>query len=281
MTKKVAIESIRIDGGTQMRERINTDAVEDYADAYRNDAKMPPLDVFFDGKEYWLGNGFHRYHAARKVGWSEIDCTIHKGTLREAILFAAGCNETNGLRRTPADKHAAVTSLLNDPEWVVNADNWIAKAAKVSITLVRDCRKKHVIADSPAFTSKSSAKSPEKRKGQDGKTYPAKYKSKKDKAAALHVPPIDADQPPKKPQLAVQDIGVTVGNHRAEVLIESGAVEVVDKYAGDRQFARMVGELAAAGRKITMNAIDKATAIHVLNKLANETAEAIEEAEAK
>lgn len=279
MTKKVAIESIRIDGGTQMRERINTDAVADYAEAYSNNAKMPPLDVFFDGKEYWLGNGFHRYHAVRKIGWKEVDCTIHKGTLREAILFAAGCNETNGLRRSNADKHAAVTALLNDPEWVQNSLEWIADAAKVSVTLVRDLKQKHV-AQFATLTNKSSAKSPERLKGRDGKTRPAKYKTRKEKAAALHVPPIDADEPPKKFQVAAQDVGVTIGHNRAHAMVSGGEAEYVDKYAGDRQFARMVAELAEAGRKITMNAIDKANAIYVLNKLANEVAEAIEEAEA-
>lgn len=277
----VKIESIRIDGGTQMRERIHTDTVDDYAESYKDGAKMPPLDVFFDGKEYWLGNGFHRYHAVRKIGWKEVDCFIHKGTLREAILFAAGCNDSNGLRRSPADKHAAVTTLLNDPEWVTKSDIWIAEVAKVSQWLVAECRKKHTLASKPpklpGSQTGTSAKSAERRTGRDGKKYPAKHKTTK--KLDLHVAPIDADEPPKKLKIAVQDIGATVGNHRAKALIDSG-VEVVDKYADDRRFARMLAELVEAGRKMTMNAIDKASVIYALNKIANESAEAVEEAEA-
>jgi predicted nucleic acid-binding protein len=58
----IPLESIRIDGGTQIRLEIRTDVVQEYAELI---AKLPPITVFFDGSTYWLADGFHRYHAAR------------------------------------------------------------------------------------------------------------------------------------------------------------------------------------------------------------------------
>jgi len=270
------IESIRIDGGTQMRERIHTDTVDDYAESYSDGANMPPLDVFFDGKEHWLGNGFHRYHAVRKIGRKEVECFIHKGTLREAILFAAGCNDTNGLRRSPADKHAAVTKLLNDPEWVKRSDIWIAETTRVSRDLVASCRKRHTLEKLPkvpACGSATSVKSAERRTGRDGKKYPSKRKSKKEIAEALRVPPIDADEPPvRKTELAATSSKpVTVSREK----------DYGDFFDEEHEWVRIIADLVARMRKRHSKAnIDKGRYVHELNTMANEIAEAIDEAEA-
>lgn len=276
MSKKVAVESIRIDGGTQMRERINTDAVDDYAEAYTEGAKMPPLDVFFDGKEFWLANGFHRYHAVRKIGMIEADCIVHKGTLRDAILFAASSNETNGLRRTRADKRTAVTILLHDPEWVQCADNWISDVAKVSRTLVRDCRKQ-VCLDSPTCTNTSSAKTAERRVGKDGKKRPAKSKARK--KMELHVPPID-EAPARKIEIPFQDVGKQIGHNRTEALLQSGCAVLVDKFSDEREWVRTLHDLVAAMRKKqTKLDYDKGAVVHTLTTVANDISEAILSAE--
>ena len=58
--KTLPMDVIRIDGGTQSRVKIRTDVVDDYAEHMANGAVFPPGVAFFDGKEYWLADGFHR-----------------------------------------------------------------------------------------------------------------------------------------------------------------------------------------------------------------------------
>jgi hypothetical protein len=104
----IKLDSIRIDGETQPREAIDTEVVTQYAEAAQGGANFPPLVVFADGKDYWLADGFHRYHAFRQVGSIGADCEVRKGTRVDALRFALGANATHGLRRTRADLARAI-----------------------------------------------------------------------------------------------------------------------------------------------------------------------------
>lgn len=142
-TKKqtLSLEKIRIDGGTQPRAAIREDVVDDYAEFIREGGKFrDDVDVFFDGKQYILADGFHRYHSYRKEGRKKIPVRIHKGTLSEAQLFAVGANESHGLRRTAEDKHEAVKILLSNPDWYRRSDKWAADTCHVSNHLVAKIR---------------------------------------------------------------------------------------------------------------------------------------------
>lgn len=132
------LDQIRTDGGTQIRESIDTERVGEYREAMEEGSKFPPVDVHFDGDQYWLSNGFHRYFAARRAGFNDIEVKVHKGTLEDAILFAAGANATHGLPRTNADKRRAVLAVLElRPQW---SDNAIAKQCGVSHPTVASVR---------------------------------------------------------------------------------------------------------------------------------------------
>lgn len=131
MTTVVALDSIRVDGGTQLRAALNEDTIERYTDAVDS---LPPVDVFYDGSEYWLGDGFHRLEAHRRAGHVEVACTVHPGQRRDAVLFAAGANaehDSAGLARTNADKRRAVEALFGDEEWSTWSDVAISKQAGV------------------------------------------------------------------------------------------------------------------------------------------------------
>lgn len=138
--KDVLIESIRIDGGTQPRAEINLAVVADYAESLEQGEDLPPVDLFYDGSEYWLADGFHRYHAARKVRMADIPATVHVGTQRDAVLFSVGANASHGLRRSNDDKRRAVLTLLNDPEWSQWSAREIAKKCNVHHSTVSDLR---------------------------------------------------------------------------------------------------------------------------------------------
>lgn len=134
------LTQIRIDGGTQPRASINESVVSEYAEALTDGAKLPAVVVFHDGADYWLADGFHRYHANRKIGALDIDAEIKPGTKRDAVLYSVGANHAHGLRRSNEDKRNAVLTLLRDDEWMAWSDNKIAKACAVDHKTVASVR---------------------------------------------------------------------------------------------------------------------------------------------
>jgi len=138
---KVSIDSIRIDGGTQTRELINESAVIQYAEDILHGSIFPPIEIFDDGVNKWLVDGFHRLFAHKRAGITEIEVNVHQGTQRDAQFYALGVNDAHGLQRTNADKRKAVMIALNDLEWQDYSDVKLGKTCKVSPTFVAKCKK--------------------------------------------------------------------------------------------------------------------------------------------
>mgnify|MGYP003848406485 FL=1 len=61
MIKSVNIKAIRIDGGTQSREKLDQVVVSEYAELFKEGVEFPPISVVHDGTEYYLADGFHRW----------------------------------------------------------------------------------------------------------------------------------------------------------------------------------------------------------------------------
>lgn len=140
--KTINIKTINIGTGElQSRAEINNEIVTEYAEAIKAGTVFPPIVVFNDGANSWLADGFHRFHAHNQAGLTSIAADVRQGTARDAILFSLGANGAHGLNRTNADKRKAVTTMLNDAEWVKWSDNAIAKACAVGYSLVSDVRK--------------------------------------------------------------------------------------------------------------------------------------------
>jgi uncharacterized ParB-like nuclease family protein len=176
-TRFIDLSKIRIDGGTQMRAAIDVEHVGDLARAIERGEKLPPVKVFNDGTDCWLARGFHRYHAHKKAGRAKIEAEVIDGTVRDAILDAAGDNaEHNALKRTNADKRKAVETLLNDAEWSANSDRWIAETVKVSHTAVAAVR-----AGMAKLPSENGDAAPKTRKvkTKDGRTRTVKPRAAK------------------------------------------------------------------------------------------------------
>lgn len=115
--KQINLHTIRTDGGTQSRISLNQDVVNEYAELMQEGIKFPPLEVYHDGSDYWLVDGFHRYFAHKKIGSSLVEIEVTAGTLREAQLKSKAVNHDHGLRRTNADIHKAIKDMLLDKEW--------------------------------------------------------------------------------------------------------------------------------------------------------------------
>jgi ParB-like nuclease domain len=121
-TVMVPLARIPTDEGAQTRVKVRTAVVRDYAAAMigqlaEGGLRFPPVILFTDGQNYWLGDGFHRILAAGKAGLTEIAAEVRPGTQRDALLFGICANSAHGLPRTQADKRKAAALLLADAEW--------------------------------------------------------------------------------------------------------------------------------------------------------------------
>ena len=101
------INDIVIDAKTQMRE-ISEDVVIDYTEKLLDGVKLPPIEVFTDGKTTWLVDGFQRLLAHQRAKLVYIEAVVHKGTLRDAQFYSLGVNDKHGKPRTIQDKTNAV-----------------------------------------------------------------------------------------------------------------------------------------------------------------------------
>ena len=134
--KALNLSAIIIDKGTQSRAAISEDTVSDYAEAMQAGDQFPAITVFFDGVDYYLADGFHRLHAAKRLHKASIQADVRTGTLRDAILYSLGANRDHGLRRSNADKRKCVQTLLEDFEWGELSVNEMARICGVSPQLV-------------------------------------------------------------------------------------------------------------------------------------------------
>lgn len=151
---RLPIDAITLHASTQARVELNLDTVAEYAAVFAAGGTLPDPVVFFDGSQYWLGDGHHTIHGARKAGKTQVVVDLRQGTLRDAILYAVGANATHGLRRSPADKRKAVGLLLADPEWAAWSNRNVARACRVSEEFVARCR-----SDYPAMDSEPAPES--------------------------------------------------------------------------------------------------------------------------
>jgi hypothetical protein len=157
-------DKIRQDGGTQPRGEILIAIIDDYAEQMLAGAEFPPVVVFFDGRDYWLADGFHRARAWHKAFPTKpLVCDVHQGTQAEAKWYSYGANQTHGLRRTNEDKQRAVKAALQHPQGASKSDRQIAEHVGVHHDTVGRHRKE-------LQASTVGIRQSPKRQGKDGRT---------------------------------------------------------------------------------------------------------------
>jgi transposase len=134
--KTLNLLNIRIDGGTQAREELNQEAVADYAEKMRDGEVFPPVSVFFDGSEYWLVDGFHRYFATKSNGKTSIDAEVENGTLKEAVRASWKANGKRGLNLNSADTKKIMLAMFADEVTKTWSNRQIAEYVGVSHSTV-------------------------------------------------------------------------------------------------------------------------------------------------
>ena len=132
MSELLDLTKLRLDGGTQSRAITDADTVMKYAYDMEHGQVFPPVVVFHDGITHWLADGFQRYYAAQALQWDRILADIRQGDQRDAILYSCGANAAHGLPRTNDDKRRAVRKLLEDQDWSMESDEWIAEKCHVT-----------------------------------------------------------------------------------------------------------------------------------------------------
>lgn len=128
----LAIAAIRTDGGTQPRDHTNEAVVERYAEAMASGLwdfarSAAPITVFFDGTDYWLGDGYHRIAAAKTAALTEVAVEVRPGTVRDAKWFSFGVNAEHGYARDKNDVARILKAIFADAEWRAIPINQIAK----------------------------------------------------------------------------------------------------------------------------------------------------------
>lgn len=176
---KVKISEIKIDGGTQGRDVIDQEVVQNYVECMRAGDKFPSLTTVYDGTCYWLVDGFHRYFAAMQMGLKEVGVEFTTGTQLDAQVLSFGVNATHGLRRSAATKRKVVEMALQHilTKTMINAE--IAKICAVSSSFVASVRspeakqkqdeakKRHIVKKAEEFSGEASQTSQTSETGPD------------------------------------------------------------------------------------------------------------------
>ncbi len=133
---QLRIDQIRMDGGTQPRARLSIATIDEYAQAMMDGMIFPPVEVYHDGIEYWLADGFHRVQAALKADMTVIEATVTQGTVADAQWHSFSANKAHGLQRTNEDKEQAVRAALRHAKAAGLSDREIARHLGVHGTTV-------------------------------------------------------------------------------------------------------------------------------------------------
>lgn len=145
--KSLKLDLIVTTAGTQIRASINSDAVDQYAEAMLDSTnEFPAVVVFHDGNEYILADGFHRVMAASRNGFKDILADVRKGSKSDALKYALGANATHGIPRTNRDKRRCVELAL--AEWPKISDREIARICAVSNQFASNMRSELSTVDS-------------------------------------------------------------------------------------------------------------------------------------
>lgn len=253
--QNIKIAQIRTDGGTQPRAALNEATVAEYAESITEGAKMPPISVYHDGADYWLADGFHRFHAHRKIGASDINAEVHQGTKRDAILHSVGANAAHGLRRTNEDKRKAVLTLLEDSEWSQWSDREISRQCGVGNKFVGDVRRSICVpnTDTPPATRlvERGGKTYEQKTVNIGKKSPVGHDTPtRNPTRTLEAMPLQEDQVGESDELAEAHHTIIDLAAENERLLDRLAVQQMDASEAEKQHA--AGTIADLRRKVSL-----------------------------
>jgi hypothetical protein len=173
-TKAVDINDIVLDERCQPRAVLNPEAVQEYADIYKEgEVDLPALEVVRVNKQYVLIDGFHRLAGARQADLGFVRITvIEECDIGQALWLASAVNQGHGVRRTNEDKRQAVTLAINSDIGEEQSSRDIGAHVGVSKSFVSNVRAELEVAT--VATEKTEPEPPES-PHDDDKTDPDMY----------------------------------------------------------------------------------------------------------
>lgn len=137
---KVKLCDLKLNAHYRTREELDDQTVEDYALAMSRGDMFPPLDVYCNGIDDFITDGWHRYEAAKMTKATEIEVIRSTFAEHELRRSQAKQNCDHGRRRTNEDKRRVVRWLLLIDDIVRMTDSSIAGMAKVDHKTVSKIR---------------------------------------------------------------------------------------------------------------------------------------------
>jgi len=134
MTERLTLRvaEITLDPRLQLREKVDAEAVEAYAEVYLEGKSLPPVLVYQEDQRFWLVDGYHRVAAKVKASQDSIECEVTPGSFQEAFQRALEVNQDHGVRRTNGDKRRVVSRALENEVTKNWSDRLIAQKCGVS-----------------------------------------------------------------------------------------------------------------------------------------------------
>jgi hypothetical protein len=227
--RKVKLSQVRIDGGTQGRVEIDQQHAYQMVEMMKEGYEFDPMDTNFDGVDYWMVDGFHRYHAYTLMGIKEVEIKYIPGTLDEAIIRSYGVNSRHGKTRTSADRQKIVESALANPLLKDATTYELAKICVVSQSFVAGVRdpskkkkqkenlEKHIKKKALALTSQTSIQENSDQVGAQQNTSQTSI----EKTTATPVPGMNDGAAPDEAELRATEMAMQADQDAMYKLLES------------------------------------------------------------
>lgn len=139
--QRLPLDQICLCDDLQLRDGLNEEAIREYADRLAAKAPFPPLIIVSDGTQHLLVDGYHRFHAARRAGLTELNCLVRAGSKEDAEWLACSVNAKHGLRRSNSEKRRAIERALAHPNSASLTVREIAAHVGVHFTTVAQYRR--------------------------------------------------------------------------------------------------------------------------------------------
>ena len=145
----LGIDRLVLSAKIQPRVTLDEPTIEKYRELMAHGTVFDPVIAYWDGRHYWVADGFHRVEASKRCGFKEIAVEVREGTHAEAEFFACGANTRHGKALTNEDKHKIVGRLVckrhregAKPDGKLLSDRAISRLVGVSPTFVGMVQKK-------------------------------------------------------------------------------------------------------------------------------------------
>lgn len=172
-TRIVALEKIRTDGGTQIRELDEANVLRLVEVLESKKPFTEDIRAWFDGNDYWLSHGFHRHEAYKRAGRSKVSVEVLSGSKEDA--FDDACrpfNSRHGRPETTDERRARVKAY--EARHADQSLRMVGEWCGVSYKTVERCREERL----STVTNVTVPAEPATTIGRDGKRRPAKQPRK-------------------------------------------------------------------------------------------------------